>query len=456
MTISTIYLLNVALHGSILSVVASLILSALRQSRYRSIAAIAGLLAIGFLPWFTAMHLAQRTPAPIPEIQTQDTPALPTWTVVTFSAQQKSTPVSAVFTAVPEKFTFPDLLALFTTFWAVGTCIGLFLLGVAVLKSRSWRKSLRPLDDTTWQTLRTLMPEIPSRSHFWFSESAASPCVAGLWQPRIILPRFLFTSGSEDGLRWAVRHEIAHWQVGDSRWIILFALIRCTNWWNPIVHRLVSNWADAREQICDIRATGAAGNRADYGDFLIVMARKITSQLPLSITMAKRAHASRLKRRIVSLLNAPTDSLKPVGKSFIGINSAIFIICAALVSVVRIGAEEPENVIGTAAETGFTGKQNDHVPAAPATPEEPAATPPVDVVPATTSGSVVQVKLTSKFVVTTTKPDFEDGAKFSDNQLQTIMRALSQKPGCRFITLPSVTSLFGRFDSLEMVEEVPE
>ena len=86
MSTSTTYLLNVALHAAMLSIVASILLRVLRQARHRSVAAIAGLLAIGFLPWMTALRPAQPVIAPTREIQTQ-APILPTWTVATVPFQ---------------------------------------------------------------------------------------------------------------------------------------------------------------------------------------------------------------------------------------------------------------------------------------------------------------------------------------------------------------------------------
>ncbi len=351
MSISTTYLLNVALHAAILSVFSSLVLLVLRQARHRSVAAIVGLLSVGFLPWLTALRPVQPVIAPVAEIQTQDAPALPTWTVMTVPAQQKAASVPA---PAPEKFVFPDPLILFVTIWAAGAGIGLLLLTIASLKVRNWRKLLVRPDDTTWQTLQSRSPGIPARQHFRLSETHASPCVTGFFQPVIVLPRFVLAS--QEGLRWAVRHEIAHWQAGDSRWMILFALIRCVNWWNPIVHHLVSQWADAREQLCDLAATGISDSRADYGEFLVAMVAKVSKQPPLAVAMAKRRHAARLKQRIVSLLDATANSGNPVGRRFIAFSSATFIAFAALVSSIKINAEEPAAKLPAIAETVISNR----------------------------------------------------------------------------------------------------
>ena len=77
------YFLNVALHTAVLSIFATLILAFLRQARHRSVAAIAGLLAVGFLPWLSALPPAPAKIAAVAEIQTSP---LPSWAVVTLPA----------------------------------------------------------------------------------------------------------------------------------------------------------------------------------------------------------------------------------------------------------------------------------------------------------------------------------------------------------------------------------
>lgn len=438
MSISTNYLLNVALHAVILSVFAGLVLMALRQARHRSVAAIAGLLAVGFLPWLTALRPAQPMTTPVPEIQTQDAPALPTWAVMTLPAKQTETPVPA---AAPGKFVFPDPLVFFATIWAAGAGAGLLLLAIASLKVRSWRKSLLPLDDTMWQSLQGISPQVPGRNDFLLSETTASPCVTGLFLPRIVLPRFLLESRSAEKLRWAVRHEIAHWQAGDSRWMILFALIRCVNWWNPLVHRLVSRWADAREQLCDLHATGVSDSRADYGEFLITIARKVTERPLLTVSMAKRPHALRLKRRIVSLLDAEPGAEKPVGKRWIGLGCGAALFCAAMVSCMRVGT----NAGITSAQTGAVLSDSK----APSSPE-----PPVGHFRAIPEGSR-QIKITAKLLVTSPQSNFV-GVNYNDESVERILKKFQKTGKATLTTTPSVTAKSGQRAIVEAVHEIPK
>jgi beta-lactamase regulating signal transducer with metallopeptidase domain len=469
MNISTTYLLNVALHAAVLSVFASLVLMALRHARHRSVAAIAGLLAVGFLPWLTALRPAQPIAAAAPKIEAQhEAPALPTWTVVTLPAPQKVIPAPTEPAAAPAKFVFPDPLHTLVILWATGAGVGLLLLTIATLKVGRWRKSLVPLDAAAWQSLQTLSSELPAQRHFLLCKSTASPCVTGLFRPRIVLPKFLLEPGSENELRWAVRHEVAHWQAGDSRWMMLFALIRCTNWWNPLVHRLVSQWSEAREQLCDLHATSASENRADYGEFLIAMARKLTSPPALAVAMAKSVHARRLKQRIISLLEAKANSRKPAGKTFVVISSSVFIGCATFVSSVKINAEEPVDDFKPVRESAIVEEQPTSKPAEapPAVPQPPAVNKPVlaEPVAAPPQGNR-SIKITSKFVLTDFEPGFAESMSkegrfsftsiFSEDQIQVIMRGLAQKRGTGLMTAPSVSAKPGETTTIEAIREVP-
>jgi beta-lactamase regulating signal transducer with metallopeptidase domain len=450
MNISTTYLLNVALHAAVLSVFASLVLMALRHARHRSVAAIAGLVAVGFLPWLTALRPAQPIAAAAPKIQAQhEAPALPTWTVVTLPAPQKVIPAPTEPAAAPAKFVFPDPLHTLVILWATGAGVGLLLLTIATLKVGRWRKSLVPLDTTAWQSLQTLSSELPAQRHFLLCKSTASPCVTGLLRPRIVLPKFLLDSGSENELRWALRHEIAHWQAGDSRWMILFALIRCTNWWNPLVHRLVSQWSEAREQLCDLHATSVSENRADYGEFLIAMARKVTSQPPLAVAMAKRQHARRLRQRIVSLLSATATSDRPAGKGFIVASAAIFIACSAIASSMRVSAEDLSGE--NRATTDATIQQPEEKPVAE-TQASPSEKPPT---PGASEEVSKVMKTLARLVMTKTKPVLKDGSILTEDEIQLYMKSISTNKDSTLMTAPSVASRFGHNATMEISREVP-
>lgn len=454
MSISTTYLLNVALHGAVLSIFATGLLVLLRRPGQRAFVAISGLLAMGVLPWMTALRPERRVSEPVAEVQTQPaSPTLPLWTVVTLPMPEEKSVVDTrepVADALP--FVFPDPLTCVAFVWGAGTAGGTILLAGALLRVCFWKRSLRPLDDETWQTLTSLSPDITGRHLFLLSESATSPCVTGFFRPRIVVPGFLLEKDTEQQLRWALGHELSHLRAGDSRWMIVFSVIRCVNWWNPCVHLLVSRWAEAREQLCDLHATGISESRPDYGKFLVAMAGRISGRPPLAVTMAKRAHANRLKRRIVSLLESRSDSLKPLGKCFIGIGSALAVTAAVSVSALRIGAAEV--VMDMAAEN------SPEVPAAPEPPAKEAEAVPLPAKPSSPRSVVrwaagPQLKFTLKLLTTPVTPTVKEGTLLGKQEHELHMRSLAQKKGVDLMTAPSVTSRSGESVEIQIIRHVP-
>lgn len=453
MSVSTTYLLNVALHGAVLSIFATGLLALFRRPGRRSFVAISGLLAVGILPWMTALRPERRISEPVAEVQAQPvSPTLPLWTVVTLPMpEEKSVVKNSEPVADARPFVLPDPLTFVVFMWGAGTVAGMLLLAGALLRVWFWKRSLRTPDDKAWQTLASLSPDIPGRHLFLLSESTTSPCVTGFFRPRIVLPRFLLEKEAEQQLRWALGHEVAHLRAGDSRWVIVFSLVRCVNWWNPFIHLLVSRWAEAREQLCDLHATGLSEDRPDYGKFLIDMARRITGRPPLSVTMAKRAHASRLKQRIVSLLESQADSAKPLGKGFIGAGVALFMSCSILVSSLKIGAEEiPE----LSTEIPETAEEIVAPATAPLPSRAPETTTPARPAEPTGKAPFRQFKMMSKLLVTPGKPTFKDGTLLSDAGVQLYMRSTAAVKGVDLMTMPSLTGLLGQSTDIKIINGV--
>ncbi|RYD35055.1 MAG: M56 family metallopeptidase, partial [Verrucomicrobiaceae bacterium] len=288
------------------------------------------------------------------------------------------------------------------------------------------------------------------------SDTTTSPCVTGFFKTRIVLPHFLLEKDAEQQLRWALGHELAHLRAGDSRWIIVLSFIRCVNWWNPLAHRMVFQWSDAREQCCDLHATGESEDRADYGRFLVTMAARISRQPRLAVTMAKRVHTQQLKQRIVHLLEARSGRAQPVGRGFIAWSSALVLLFAVSVSALRIGAEEMPEL--SAEPSGFVEKLLP--PASPPLSSPIPATIPVEA-SATATGKTParQLKLASKLITTPERSKLKDGELLSDEEVQLYLKSLYPVKGLPvkgldLVTLPSVTARFGQSAVIEIIKAV--
>ncbi|RYD20519.1 MAG: M56 family metallopeptidase [Verrucomicrobiaceae bacterium] len=448
------YLATVALHAAVLSIVAAGLLSAIRQPSRRSFVAVAGLLAMGVLPWFTALRPEQSERASSVEMLPQViSPTLPAWTVVTLSAPEvKETVRREMVAKAPTAFVFPEPVESIVSVWFIGTGAGLILLVCALFRTVFWSGSLLPMDDEAWERLAAVSSDLPDRSRFLLSDTTTSPCVTGFFRPRIVLPCFLLEKEAEQQLSWALGHELAHLRAGDSRWMIVFSFIRCANWWNPLAHRLVSQWSDAREQLCDLHATGASEDRADYGRFLVTMAARISRQPGLAVTMARRVHTQRLKQRILCLLEARTGRAQPVGRGFIGWSSALLLLFAVAVSAIRIDAEAiPE----LSAESSDSAEEL-LPPASPPLPFPAPETTPAEASTAAVTGRTParQLKMTSKLITTPERSKLKDGELLSDEEVQRYLKSLYPVKGLDLVTLPSITARSGQSAIIEIVKEV--
>lgn len=349
-----IYLLNVALHAVVLSALATVVLALTRSLRNRTVVAVAGIIAAGVLPWLTALRPMEK-PAAVVVHEADASPRetiLPVWTVVKMKMPEAAvTPVVApVETTATEvapmeenksvpTWKLPGWPGLFAWAWCAGVALCFLALAIRWLRVRGWRKKLAPVDGEYWSRIERHADNNMTPGIFLMDRSAASPCVTGFLKPRIVLPLFLLEKRSGEKLRWAVRHETGHWLNGDSRWMMVFCVIRALNWWNPLLAHLIAKWAEAREKACDLRAAGNPDERANYSEFLVAMARGISTGRPLTVTMAGRG-ATRIRKRLEYLLETREVVDRSVGKKGLALAFALFGVLAVFVSGMKVGADE--------------------------------------------------------------------------------------------------------------------
>ena len=97
------------------------------------------------------------------------------------------------------------------------------------------------------------------------STEIASPFVAGLWRPVLIVPSALTRRLSEPERRMALAHEIAHLRRADLLLGAVPALARTLLFFHPLAWLAAREYAAAREEACDAAAIAAA--RSDAGQY---------------------------------------------------------------------------------------------------------------------------------------------------------------------------------------------
>jgi beta-lactamase regulating signal transducer with metallopeptidase domain len=113
------------------------------------------------------------------------------------------------------------------------------------------------------------------------SEDVETPCVLGLFDPIVVLPRALAHALSEEDLARVVLHEAAHVERRDD-WIHLIErALHVAFFFNPIVYAIGRRLEVEREIACDDLAVARCGNRLAYASCL--------SSLAVVLSTARRA-----------------------------------------------------------------------------------------------------------------------------------------------------------------------
>ncbi len=134
-----------------------------------------------------------------------------------------------------------------------------------------------------------------------------SPCTAGLWKPKIVLPESLVTGSSTERLNHVLAHELAHVVRRDlwTNWLLLAA--RTLHWFNPVVWWTVREMQAEREGACDDLACDSLGepDRSAYAATIVELAASLTPSAIVPGLVGFLSAARRLKKRITRLVASP-------------------------------------------------------------------------------------------------------------------------------------------------------
>ncbi len=102
-------------------------------------------------------------------------------------------------------------------------------------------------------------------------DQLATPCLFGVLNPAIYVPRELYEDGQEKMLRFALVHEKNHYRHGDPIWALLRSIGLVLHWYNPLVWVAVILSRRDSELACDDSTIRELGEecRTDYGKALI-------------------------------------------------------------------------------------------------------------------------------------------------------------------------------------------
>lgn len=224
--------------------------------------------------------------------------------------------------------------------------IGAFL-GFRIYRMRRFIRDCRDVQKEEWQTLlRQLSARTGVRrpvSLLCMSSllDAGGPLVAGVFHPKIILPRRMIEEWQLEEIEPVLLHELAHIKRNDPLMNFLQMIVQAVYFFHPLVW--YANWKirEARELICDDLAVSLSGSgRRLYGKGILRVieeTRKDYSFVFSGLGMAER-HSS-LGRRIIRMMD---NGYKPKGR--MGFLSILMLVATAFLCA-TIFSQQPATEI---------------------------------------------------------------------------------------------------------------
>lgn len=187
--------------------------------------------------------------------------------------------------------------------------IGAVLMATAfMLQQRRYRRSLGRLSRF-----------VGSKPIFRSSSNQGGPALVGAWRPRIVLPADFYERYAPIERELILAHENVHLTRWDARVNALVALVRCLNWFNPLVHIAAAKLRQDQELACDAAVIADFPEaRRCYADAMLKtqLAEQVRQELHLPVG-CRWSPIQSLKERIVMLKQPlPTRRRRVVGFLF--------------------------------------------------------------------------------------------------------------------------------------------
>ncbi len=129
------------------------------------------------------------------------------------------------------------------------------------------------------------------------SVDVATPCLAGLVRPVLVLP--CRQSQGQDDLRAILAHELAHARHHDLAWNLAAHLASILLWFHPLAWRIRAAHASACDAVSDAVAADYVGDVGSYGRTLARLAVEASSTTPAHVLAMART--SDVRRRLDAL-----------------------------------------------------------------------------------------------------------------------------------------------------------
>lgn len=193
-----------------------------------------------------------------------------------------------------------EFLRYFNKIWAVGFIISILTLGSHYFYFRiSLKKSLIEDSSKIEELRNTYKLQVP----IWITGKNTSPFVTGVFRNTLVLPQSLIRLVEQKDLDYIIQHEMIHIKKNDTLIKVLYLIVRCIHWFNPLVYMMNKEFSMDLEMACD-EALAETLNENEKREYCNVLYRySIANSLSHSIyNMALSPGGIRLKERFDSIL----------------------------------------------------------------------------------------------------------------------------------------------------------
>jgi beta-lactamase regulating signal transducer with metallopeptidase domain len=221
--------------------------------------------------------------------------------------------------------------------WGLGGLIVVARLLRAARIIRRYTRQLRPLSpderrraEGVWRAagVRRLPP-------IAVSGAVRVPVVSGFRRPQILLPTWLLPELTDGELRNVLLHEWAHIARHDQYVVLLQELAGAMFWWHPLVRRLNTQLADAREEVCDNWALQSS-DPIHYGETLLRIGSRAVSGTTAAYSLSVAARQGTLCGRIARLLDPERKQMTHMHRNRALVCLAGFGLLGGLFAVTRL------------------------------------------------------------------------------------------------------------------------
>ncbi len=227
-----------------------------------------------------------------------------------------------------------------TCLWADRIYVaGIFISAICIFGKRlRLRKSVAGMEKVSLDNIQVSVPDMN-----------ITPFTVGMLKPKIVIPKVIFENYDRDELAAVVQHEQTHIRLGHLWFGLVWDILRCLLWVNPLLTIVQKQFRADMEDICDRVCIQNSGRTAhEYGLVLLKTLKLLCSgseNTPTAVTYVREKEFADMKRRMGGIVG-----FRPYRKRMCaGMAAAAVLVIASILLAVYIHSyarySEDENIL---------------------------------------------------------------------------------------------------------------